>query len=563
MSQGRLFGTETEYAIRFSPTQEGAARPGNERLFLAIREAVARRVHTRPGGGVLDRLRTRIFTENGGSLYYEFVPDAYQGGLVEAATPECRSPAQLVRYQRAQDRLLAEAVDEAQRDLAEQGVHGELALLKNCRDAFGNVYGAQESYEATLAHGPRLWLWWATLALALPFAAVVVAVYWLLLVTVGTVTIAWLAIYMARLVLRGIEPDEDPGWVGMLNRLGRFEYVLDFVLAGPMSLIVAAGLRLSAFRPYVRDATAFLVSRCLFSGAGTLLPDGSFALSEKALAIRRMSRWTPLPADRGLLETGHLIKPLFGLVWLDWRGVLSLLRPRQRLQLGLSDANLCDVAELLKVGTTALVLDMVEAGALDDAPRLRDPIAALHTIASDPGLTVEVPLADGSAMTGLALQRFYQERAKTWLAEQEAVPLESHELVQRWGQVLDQLEGHRSALVGRLDWVTKEALLASTADLPYEARKKIDLRYHELGTGYHAMLEAEGLVPRLLDDDDIARARHEPPDNSPAFDRGRLVRALSLEGTDAQVSWDEVRVGGPKGRVIPLDRFRNRSSDRG
>ena len=69
----------------------------------------------------------------------------------------------MLAYQRAQDELLGEATRAAV-------VAGEVSLLKNDRDAFGNIYGAQENYEATLAAGWRLWCWRVGMVAILPLA---------------------------------------------------------------------------------------------------------------------------------------------------------------------------------------------------------------------------------------------------------------------------------------------------------------------------------------------------------------------------------------------------------
>jgi proteasome accessory factor A len=119
----------------------------------------------------------QCFTENGGAFYYEMLPHAVDGGLIEMATPECRSPAQLLLYQRAQERLLTDALPGAQLSLALDGHRGELSLLKNCRDGFGHIYGPQENYEAELGGPVALFAFRAGLILLLPLLLATVLVY--------------------------------------------------------------------------------------------------------------------------------------------------------------------------------------------------------------------------------------------------------------------------------------------------------------------------------------------------------------------------------------------------
>ncbi|HHO54022.1 MAG TPA: hypothetical protein ENK18_24910 [Deltaproteobacteria bacterium] len=551
----RLLGTETEYAIRFSP-EPGVDHPGNEVLFSAIQEAVGSLVCTRPGQGLLDTMRHRVFTENGGSLYYEFMPRSPEGGLVEAGTPECRTPAQLLCYQRAQDRLLRTATHQAQHALARRGIDGQLALLKNCRDAQGNVYGAQENYEAILCSGPGRLLWALAVCAALPLALLAALIHLGLIISVLSLVVPLLFVGVFALAMSGHE-DAVERCMRWFDWIGWIERPIATALYFPAVVWMAGAVRALAFRPYRRGALGFLVSRCVVTGAGTLGDDGQLVLSEKALAIRRLTRCTVDPDDRGLLEVGHLMKPLGALAWLDWRSVVALFRPRQRLQLGLSDANLCDVAELLKIGTTALVLDLVEAGQLDDAPVPADPVAACHAIARDPTLRRAIPLRGGGHATALQLQRFYQRRAEAWLAQTDTISIDAHGIVTRWGWVLDQLESDPDALFGHLDWITKAKLLDEASELEPAMRKKIDLRYHELGSGYHAWLDEAGLCPRLVADAEIERATRQPPPDTPASQRGRLIRSLSKAGTDAAVSWSTIKTGG---KIIHLDEARRRRS---
>ena len=520
-------------------------------------DAVNEVVHTQPGVGLFDAVRRRAFTENGGSLYYEFVPTAQHAGLVECATPECDSAGQLLLYQRAQERLLELATARVKARLHHRGIAGELTLIKNCRDVEGNVYGAQESYELTIAQGMALWGWRLAVLAAVPPALVASALHWGLLLAAVAVAVPSLLVVLSAGFVVATYRGGDDGFHGLTHLIERTtdwvvraEWRLMSLAMAPSVGLIAIGAHAFAFRPYRRGALAFLVSRAVLSGAGTLTPPATWALSEKASAMRRLMRWGPSNHDRGLLEIGHLMKPLAALGWGNIRGVLDLMRPRQRFQLGLSDANRCDVAEYLKVGTTALVLRMVEHGWLHDAPQFADPVGVARTLSDHPSLEVTVMDRDGRRWSALQLQRWYVEQAQAWL--DEVVDLETAQLVKLWRETLDALETDPEQLVGRLDWITKRALVRHTVldDDPWAA-KKVDVRYHELGAqGYHRWLEEAGLHVRLVDPDDVDRAMREPPASTPARQRGALVRALARAGTHARVGWDRVVL--ERGRVIPL-----------
>jgi proteasome accessory factor A len=287
-----------------------------------------------------------------------------------------------------------------------------------------------------------------------------------------------------------------------------------------------------------------------------------FGLSEKGPSIEHWVRPNASPAARSIFDTGNLMKPWSELAFGDWRGVWALFGPRQRMQLGLSDSNVAQVAELLKIATTHLVLEMAEEGALDQAPQLADPVGALHALIQDPTLTASVPDTHGHRWSALDLQRFYLTRAQQWLKQHPAPSLQHREVVRLWAETLDALAQDPSRLIGCLDWVTKRALVENCSDEGdlFAVRKKLDLKYHELGVGYLAQLEAQGLAPRVLDEEDIARAQREPPNNSPALLRGQWIREASPLAHDLRVTWDSVRVGGRfRGRVVRLADWRPKS----
>src|SRR4029079_17998576 len=87
----------------------------------------------------------------------------------------------------------------------------------------------------------------------------------------------------------------------------------------------------------------------------------------------------------------------------------------RRLHVIIGDANLAEMSTYLKVGTTALVLDLIEAGVDFSDLQLARPVTAVHTISHDPTLRATAALADGREMTGLALQRAYLDRVSAFM----------------------------------------------------------------------------------------------------------------------------------------------------
>lgn len=541
----RLIGLETEYAIRFTPTP-GYPRPGNDEVYDAIQRAVGALVTTRSAGGLVPSVRRRVFMENGGSLSYEHLPWAEDGGLVEGATPECRSASQLLCYQRAQERLLVHALPAATSLLEDAGFPGQLGLIKNCRDVDGQIYGAQENYEVVVARGPHRVAYLTGLSLLAPLVLIYGLLQW--------------GVVFAYLVLWGLpgafirKGPFDDAWardVRMLERIVRVMY-------WPVTYGFLLLMRKTAFTKVRGAATGFMVSRAVISGAGTVSPDGSFGLSEKGPAIGALCRTTVDNDQRSIFDTGNLVKavPQAGLEP-SLSSYRRLFRRSQRMQLGLSDSNMADVAEALKIGTTALVVDMADAGWLDDAPVLDDPVAGLKAVCADPTLRAEVA-TDRGPMTALDLQRYYLERAEAWVAQGTTIPLATHRLVVLWRQAIEGLATDPAGWIGRIDWVTKRFLLEECGtDATHPVRKRLDIGYHELGRGYFERLKDLLECPELVDPEEIERAMRSPPTGSPATLRGELVRRYA-DAAYVSIDWHQVRVGGPlRRKVLRLDDYRD------
>jgi len=207
------------------------------------------------------------------------------------------------------------------------------------------------------------------------------------------------------------------------------------------------------------------------------------------------------------------------------------------------------------VATTALVLDAIEAGAITAAPRLRRPLQAIRQISRDPTLTTAVALQGGRRLTALALQRWYLEACRRFVDRTANAPEEARAILDRWQDVLDRLESDRLSLVGRLDWVTKQFLLDQAGQgLPYPARKKIDLRYHELSSaGYFAQLRAAGRTLALVTDGEVDQATRLPPSSSPALERSRYIREFSGQSTVLKVGWRFLNVLSADGKKTVID----------
>src|SRR6056297_3363051 len=130
----------------------------------------------------------------------------------------------------------------------------------------------------------------------------------------------------------------------------------------------------------------------------------------------------------------------------------------RRLHVIVGDANLAQLATFLKVGTTAIVLAMVEDQAIPRAVRFATPVPAMRQVSWDLTLRRPLALADGTSATALEIQWELLGAAQAWADRYglDAVGGEvGAEVIRRWEEVLADLEVDPLRLADRLDWTAK------------------------------------------------------------------------------------------------------------
>jgi Pup amidohydrolase len=290
------------------------------------------------------------------------------------------------------------------------------------------------------------------------------------------------------------------------------------------------------FARIVRDLTPFFVSRQIFTGAGKVGVEGGRAETVD-VPFQLSQRTDFFEAEVGLETT--LKRPI-----INTRDEPHADPEKyRRLHVIIGDANMSEVATFLKVGTTALVLKMIEDEWLPDLS-IDGPVQAIHEVSWDPTLSSLFRLADGRSVTALALQWEFLEHAGKWVKEHEDMP-GNGEVLDRWERILEGLERDPFSLHRELDWVAKHRLVSAYRErdgLAWDDPKLalIDLQYHDVRRErslYHRLVEG-GKVERLVGESEIERATTTPPEDTRAYFRGECLRRYP----DAIVaaSWDSV-----------------------
>ena len=295
--------------------------------------------------------------------------------------------------------------------------------------------------------------------------------------------------------------------------------------------------RSTPFNEIVRNLTPFFVSRQVVCGAGRV----GIGQDGREHGYQISQRADYFEVEVGLETT--LKRPI-----INTRDEPHADPEKyRRLHVIIGDANLAEVSTYLKVGTTALVLAMIEDKFIGSDLAVEGPVSALRAVSHDPTLKHLIRLHDGRQLTAVQLQLEYLDLAKKYVEDRLGADADAQtvDVLARWESVLDRLERDPMLCAGELDWVAKLKLLEQYRQrdgLDWDDAKLhlIDLQYSDIRPEkglYHRLVSA-GRIERLLDDVVIEQAMHDPPEDTRAWFRGRCLEKYAEHV--AAASWDSV-----------------------
>jgi proteasome accessory factor A len=233
-----------------------------------------------------------------------------------------------------------------------------------------------------------------------------------------------------------------------------------------------------------------LVTRIIYTGAGGFNSQSgglAFTLSPRVPHLANVVS-NNSTSDRGIFHTKDesLCKQGF-----------------HRLHIICGESLCSETAMWLKVGTTALVVAMAEAGLRPAlAVGLRSPLEAMQAIASDPSCAALVETVGGRRQSALEIQYHYLSLAEKNLRSSWMPPW-AEEVCDRWREMLNRLLDAPESVADTLDWAIKHALYASYASsrgvawnsLPHWTRVISEVR-HVLDEGgeYDQALNAAAIL---------------------------------------------------------------------
>ena len=310
-----------------------------------------------------------------------------------------------------------------------------------------------------------------------------------------------------------------------------------------------------------RLMTAHFVSRQIFTGSGRV------GIGERS---ERPGYQLSQRADYFHMKVG--LQTTFDRPIINTRDESHSTDEYRRLHVIVGDANRMDVPQALKLGTTSMLLWLLEhadrAGMdLDAVLRpitLADPVAAMHTVSHDLTLQAGLPLETGGTTTAWQMQvtlrtLVYEAAATIHGTDTSGEPAwpdrSTRNIMAMWGQALADVAAVRHAdddmrlamreQASRLEWLLKWQLLEKLrrkigADWSDRRLAAVDLKWAALDPDDSIFARLVGQSERLVTDTQLSAATSEAPADTRAWLRAEIVKRFPEQVV--AVSWSHLTV---------------------
>lgn len=312
----------------------------------------------------------------------------------------------------------------------------------------------------------------------------------------------------------------------------------------------------------------FLVTRQIFAGVGRVgghrlnyksLKNNIMTISDYEVDYQWVGNFYGVEIDPTIdyqlsQRADHIVKTISGRV----RFNRAIINPKwdsyynysnlHRLHILFGECNMSEYSTLLKVGTTSIVLDLIEDNILLQEAEIADPLEALKSVSRDQSWKWLVRRKRGGTIKATDLQRLYLQAAKERYKGRDQ---QTDYVLREWEATLDQLDRDPMKLADRIDWVAKRKLMTdfmaaeSGVDWGDDILHSLDLEYHNVNpeTGLYYGLEQAGLIKRETTDRRIYEGMTIPPENTRAKGRGIVIdKLLSMGSRDYVIDWDLIYI---------------------
>lgn len=290
------------------------------------------------------------------------------------------------------------------------------------------------------------------------------------------------------------------------------------------------------FADLVRVLTPFFISRQIFTGLGRL----GVGVVDKEFKFQ-------------ISQRADFFETLVGLETTMRRPIINTRdEPHadpnkfRRLHVIIGDANMSEIVNLVKMGSTSLILELIENDLVSDlALDLADPLDALRVVSRDLELITPLKLLNGKTITALQMQQEFYKRVTNWIEKTCPDDEATKQVIHWWGYFLENLEKDKFKLANSVDWIAKYKLLLELKQRDNLAwsdpiLQMMDLQYSDLNPhrGIALLLERRGSLKRITEDQAISDAIESPPLTTRAWFRGQALKKFPNQV--AAASWDSI-----------------------
>ncbi len=300
---------------------------------------------------------------------------------------------------------------------------------------------------------------------------------------------------------------------------------------------------------------SFLATRQLFTGAGRVGQANPLAFDFEP----------PSQGDQVDFQISqradHIVNDIYQWVQFN-RAIINArdepladARKYRRLHLLLGDSNMSPYATALKVGTTVLVLTLLEERLLPKDVVLLDAVTATRNLSRSGTPHGMVVLEDGRSRSALEIQSDFLDLARKHLSGLDA---DTDWVLENWAFTLDALAHKPELLIGGVDWISKKWLLETfreNENLAWQDPwlQSLDLEYHNIDPekGLFFALKPAKAIGEFNDSVRRIEATRSAPSNTRAHGRGRAVEFFQKAGVPYLINWDSVALESHNYLLMP------------
>ncbi|PKQ26046.1 MAG: Pup--protein ligase [Actinobacteria bacterium HGW-Actinobacteria-4] len=238
----------------------------------------------------------------------------------------------------------------------------------------------------------------------------------------------------------------------------------------------------------------------------------------------------------------------------------------RRMHVIVGDSTMAEPTALLKMGSTDLLLRLMEARVWLPELTLAREMQAIRDVAHDVSGKATVELADGRFLTATEVQQEYLDAVRAHLGGVIEQTAEVDTILDLWQRGIDAVRRQDFSLIDtEIDWAIKHRLVSRYQErlacgLDDARLARLEMAFHDVSPdrGVFYALQAQGLAKTVVTTEQVEQAVTTAPQSTRARLRGQFVTAALEAGRDFTVDWVHLKITGPESRVVLLkDPFRN------